>query len=117
MATLTIPASSPKVLQDALRGVMLSSVEHTSTEEALTLEHSYQLPEPTRENIRKVLERAKIKPKDAARLVYMTPDSFAKYLLADSATTRRVMPKATWELLLLMTDQHPYYQVFTRLEP
>lgn len=77
-------------------------------------EQMIDLPEPTPENIRAVLNAAGWSQVTAARRLGISRQSIKRYCAARDAVRASEMPLPTWNLLLLMTAQHPHYILVPR---
>lgn len=78
-----------------------------------------RIPQPTPDEILKARKAAGLTQKQAAELV--SPARKAGYKTwagyeMSSGTNRRAIPLATWELFLLLTDQHPGFRLISKRE-
>jgi hypothetical protein len=76
---------------------------------------SAELPEPSPENIRALLEREGWTQAFAADLVGVDFRSMKRYVA--TGKVRRVMPSGLWELLLLRAGAHPSHVLAPRSAP
>lgn len=78
---------------------------------------SERLHQPTSAEVRQARERAKLTQTDAAKLVSPSKTkpyrTWQNYEIEAGQKGHRTIPLATWELFLLITDQHPTHRMVT----
>lgn len=79
---------------------------------------SERLHQPTSAEVRQARERAKLTQTDAAKLVSPSKTkpyrTWQNYEIEAGQKGHRAIPLATWELFLLLTDQHPTHRMVSR---
>lgn len=79
-----------------------------------------RLEQPTPDEVRQARKRAKLKQAEAAQLVSSAQGqpyrTWQSYEVAIGQKGHRAIPLATWELFLLLTDQHPTHKMVSRDE-
>ena len=63
--------------------------------------------------LREIMQTAGLRRADVVRLIGVPLGQVKKFLLTEESGSHRPMDHATWSLLLLLVDRHPFY----RLEP
>lgn len=79
---------------------------------------SERLEQPTPDEVRQARKRANLKQAEAAQLVSSAQGqpyrTWQGYEVELGKTGHRAIPLATWELFLLLTDQHPTHRMVSR---
>ena len=77
-----------------------------------------RLAQPSPDQVRQARKSAKLKQADAAQLVSAAQGqpyrTWQGYEVDVGKNGHRAIPLATWELFLLLTDQHPTHQMVIR---
>ena len=77
-----------------------------------------RIAQPTPDGVRQARKRANLKQVEAAQLVSSAQGqpyrTWQSYEVATGKKGHRSIPLATWELFLLLTDQHPTHKMVSR---
>ena len=88
---------------------------------ALAIPIVARIAQPTPENVRQARKHANLKQAEAAQLVSSAQGqpyrTWQGYEVALGKKNHRAIPLATWELFLLLTDQHPTHKMVSRAAP
>ena len=82
---------------------------------------SERIPQPTASEVKAARERAGLSQDEAARRVSTAQNqpyrTWQGYEVPEGQSGHRAIPRATWELFLLLTGQHPFLQIVAATAP